>query len=147
MGLSRVRILVLTSHILLGWWVKFVWQMASGQTKPSLKSGGYAMVIVPMAFKAKNYARKVRSSSRLQSGLLAQVLAILPTPYLQLESPFGNGGGSGVGVWVEDGVGGAPTLFIIALRIQHSAVHKIRPEGTGVDIKGLQVIAPTEYSR
>ena len=127
MGLSRVSILVLFSHILLRWWVKFVWQRASGQTKASLKSGGYAMVIVPMAFKAKNFARNIRSSSRLQSGLLAQVLAILPTPYLQLESPFGNGrgGGSGVGVWVEDGVGGAPTLFIIALRIQHSAVHKI----------------------
>ena len=55
------------------------------------------------------------------------------------------GGGSGVGVLVEGGVGGAPTLFIIALRIQHSAVHKIHPEGTGVDIKGLQVIAPREY--
>ena len=124
MGLSRVSILVLTSHILLGWWVKFVWQRASGQTKASLKSGGYAMVIGPMAFKAKNYARNIRSSSRLQSGLLAQVLAILPTPYLQLESPFGNR--VWVWCWGEGGVGGASTLFIIALRIQQCTKSTLR---------------------
>ena len=61
-------------------------------------------------------------------------------------SRFSEMGRSGVCVWVEGGVSGASTLFIIALRIQHSAVHKIHLEGTGVDIKGLQVIAPTEYS-
>ena len=77
-----------------------------------------------MAFKAKNYARNIRSSSRLQSGLLAQVLAILPTPYLQLESPFGNR--VWVWCWGEGGVGGASTLFIIALRIQQCTKSTLR---------------------